>query len=71
MQAEPRFPDVLADARRGKDLSQQAVADKLGVSRQLVSLWEQGSRTPGYQHLLKLANLYEVSFPSLAELAAS
>lgn len=32
----------LADMRKRKSLSQEALAEKLGVSRQAVSKWERG-----------------------------
>ena len=32
----------LYNARKNKGLSQEAVAEKLGVSRQTISKWEQG-----------------------------
>ncbi len=32
----------LASLRRGRDMTQQQVAEKLGVSRQAISKWESG-----------------------------
>ena len=50
----------LRDARRAAGLTQQQVADRLGVSRRAVSEWETGNRQP-HVALPGLAALYGVS----------
>lgn len=50
----------LREGRRGVGLSQQEVADRLGVSRRAVSEWETAKRRP-HAHLPELAALYSVS----------
>lgn len=43
------FGMKLQDLRKAKGLSQEALAEKLNVSRQAVSKWESGvSQTKGY-----------------------
>lgn len=41
-----KFCDKLPKLRKQNNLSQELLADKLGVSRQAVSKWEQGSSYP-------------------------
>jgi len=42
-------------------MTQEFVADALGVSRQAVSKWENGSADPSTSNLLTLADLYGIS----------
>ena len=38
-----------------------AIADALGVSKQTISMWRHGTRSPKKQMLIKIAELYNVS----------
>lgn len=51
----------LKKARENKRLTQQEVANKLGVSNGAISGYERGYRDPDTETLKKLADLYEVS----------
>jgi DNA-binding XRE family transcriptional regulator len=51
--------------RKDKGLSQEAVAEALGVSRQAVSKWETGRSNPDTENLIKLAVLFDVSADEL------
>lgn len=42
-------------------MTQEFVAERLGVSRQAVSKWESGAADPSTSNLLALAKLFEVS----------
>lgn len=42
-------------------MTQEFVAETLGVSRQAVSKWENGSADPSTSNLLALSNLYEIA----------
>lgn len=55
----------LADLRKRNGLSQEALAEKMGVSRQAVSKWERGESTPDTDTLIELSNLYNVSLDVL------
>lgn len=55
----------LFDARKNKGLSQEAVAERLGVSRQTISKWETDETLPDIQQAKKLAVLYGVSLDEL------
>ena len=49
------------DCRKKAGLSQEALAEKLGVSRQASSKWETGEATPEVGKLLLLANVFGVT----------
>jgi len=51
--------------RKGKDLTQEEVAEKLSVSPQSVSKWERGDTLPDITLLPALANLYKVTVDAL------
>ena len=51
--------------RRQKGLSQEELAERLGVSRQAVSKWESGSATPDVDRLLALSKFYGVTMDDL------
>ena len=53
--------EVLKEHRMRCSMTQEFVADALGVSRQAVSKWENGTADPSTSNLLKLAKLYGVS----------
>ena len=50
----------LASLRKGRDMTQQQVADILGVSNKTVSKWESGAGLPDIAALPSLAALYGV-----------
>lgn len=47
--------------RKSRGLSQEELADKIGVSRQAVSKWESEQSTPSIENLILLANIYNIS----------
>ena len=51
-------------------MTQEFVAESLGVSRQAVSKWENGTSDPSATNLLALAMLYGVSAEELLKAAA-
>ena len=51
--------------RRARGLSQEELAGRLGVSRQSVSLWEQGETNPTLENIYAMADVLEVSFDEL------
>lgn len=52
---------TISDLRSGKNMSQQTLADLLFVSRDLVSKWENGTRTPDYPTVERIAVIFGVS----------
>lgn len=55
----------LAELRRAKGYSQEALANELGLSRQAVSKWERAESSPDTENLIALAHLYGVSLDDL------
>ena len=55
----------IRNRRQELKLSQEYVADRLGVSRQAVSKWENGRSEPTASNLVELAALFEVSITEL------
>lgn len=55
----------LRDIRMKNNYNQEYVANKLGVTKQTISNWEKGKRSPDIDSLIKLANLYEVTLDTL------
>lgn len=53
--------DKIAKLRKEKGLSQEAFAEKLGVSRQSVSKWESGSALPDTDKIVAMSELFGVS----------
>lgn len=55
------FGEKLFKLRKEKGLSQEALAELLGTTRQAVSKWENDQGFPETEKLLQLANIFEVS----------
>ncbi len=51
--------------RKSRGLSQEELADKIGVSRQAVSKWESGQSQPDIDRLLALSDFFAVSVDTL------
>lgn len=56
---------MFAQLRMRKNLTQQAVADVLGVKRSTVAMWELGKSLPRADKLRALAILYETTTDEL------
>ena len=52
--------ETLKELRTGRNMTQEFVAESLGVSRQAVSKWENGSSEPSTSNLIAIAKLYEI-----------
>lgn len=51
--------------RRENGLSQEQLAEKIGVSRQSISKWESGSSTPELEKLLALSECFNITLDEL------
>ena len=59
------FGEKLTGLRKREELSQEALAEQLGVSRQAVAKWESGERAPDLNNCAALAELYHVTLDDL------
>jgi len=59
------FRKNLEYLRKGKKLSQEELADKLGVSRQSVSKWESGAAYPETEKMLTMCKIFDCSLDQL------
>lgn len=61
------FSEKLMDLRRKSGLSQEQLADRLGVTRQSVSKWESGTAMPELVKLISLSDIFGVSVDYLVK----
>ena len=59
------FGERLKQAREKKGMTQQTLADRLFVTRQTVSRWENGVRYPDILTVRKLSEILEISLDDL------
>lgn len=55
----------LFQSRKKAGLSQETVAEKLGISRQTISKWETGETIPDIYQAKKLSKIYNISLDDL------
>ena len=60
-----KFNDKLMKLRKENSLSQEELAEKLGVTRQTISKWELGQTTPDMDKLYQISNLFNISVDEL------
>ena len=53
--------DRIQYLRKQRGLSQEELADKIGVSRQAVSKWESEQSTPDLDKIIVMSDLFEVT----------
>lgn len=53
--------DRIQTLRKSKGMSQEELADKIGVSRQAISKWESEQSTPDIEKVVIISNLFEVT----------
>lgn len=53
--------DRIQYLRKSKGISQEELADKVGVSRQAVSKWESEQSTPDVEKIILLSDLFDVT----------
>ncbi len=57
----------LRELRKEKELTQEQLAEKFGVSSRSVSRWENGSTMPDLSILVELADYYEVDIKEIVD----
>ena len=60
-----KFKDIFTDLRKKAGLSQSGIAEKLFVTRQAVSRWEQGGTVPEIETLQAISKLFNVTINDL------
>ena len=60
------FKDNLIQLRKMKKMTQEGIAEKVGVTRQAVAKWEAGETVPDLEKCRLLAELFGVSLDDLA-----
>ena len=55
------FAERVRHLRQSKELKQVQLADKLGVTKQSVSNWENGSIMPSVEMLMRIADFFHVT----------
>lgn len=66
-----KFEDKIGQIRKEKGLSQEDLAERLGVSRQAVAKWEAGLSYPEVDKLIAISNLFQISIDSLLRIDES
>ena len=59
------FGQRLAKLRKEKELTQNDIADKVGVTSQAVSKWENDQASPDIDVLVKLSEMFDISLDEL------
>ena len=65
MKYENKFKDNLKELRLEKGLGQVELAKEIGVSKGVISLWENGLREPNMYSLILLAKFFKVTIDEL------
>ncbi|MCH5154283.1 MAG: helix-turn-helix transcriptional regulator [Clostridiales bacterium] len=65
MDRQARFGEILKELRTSKCLGQVALAKELGVSKGIISLWENNLREPSMSNLITLSEYFNISIDEL------
>ena len=68
MECQNKFKDNLKELRLEKKLGQVQLAKEIGVSKGVISLWENGLREPNMYSLIILAKFFKISIDELVGL---
>ena len=60
-----KFCENLKNIRKSKNISQEYLAEKLGVSRQSVSKWETGENFPSRNNIMCLCEIFKCKINDL------
>ena len=59
------FGQLFKKIRLDNNLTQQQVADRIGIDQTNISNWEHNKTRPEYENLIALARIYDVSLDEL------
>lgn len=68
MEYQNKFKDNLKELRLERNLGQVELAKAVGVSKGVISLWENGLREPSMYSLIALAKFFNTSIDELVGL---
>ena len=68
METKNEFNDNLKLLRQEQNIGQVELAKQLGVSKGIISLWENGLREPNMSSLISLSKFFNVSIDYLVGL---
>lgn len=63
------FGEKLRNLRVSQKLTQQQLADRIGVAKSVVSYYESGGRYPSYDVLVKIARVFHTTTDYLLDVA--
>ena len=61
------FKNKLQNIRKEKGLSQESIAEKIGISRQAVAKWETGQSYPDIENLILISDMFKISIDKLVK----
>lgn len=59
------FPEKLKEIRKNEGLSQEQLAEKIGVSRQAITKWETGKGLPDVENMVIIAEIFKTTLDEL------
>ena len=62
---QEKIGKFIAKCRKEKNMTQQELADKIGVTDRAISHWENGRRLPDYSLIKKLCDILSISINEL------
>ena len=64
---QAKIGSFLAELRKESNLTQEQLAEKVGVARRTISRWETGSNLPDIDLLIELSDLYDVDLREILD----
>ncbi|MBQ7372849.1 MAG: helix-turn-helix transcriptional regulator [Blautia sp.] len=64
---QKKIGNFLKELRRQKGITQEQLAEELGVSGRTVSRWETGSNMPDISLLIEISEFYDMSIPEIVD----
>lgn len=62
------FGEKLKNLRNGQKLTQQQLAERIGVAKSVVSYYESGDRYPSYDVLVRIARIFHTTTDYLLDI---
>lgn len=63
--AKKSLGEAIKEYRTKSNMTQEFIAERIGVSRQAVSKWERGTSDPSTSNLFALADLFDITVEEL------